>query len=368
MQLFRSVDRPNRRIRLRQHGMAHIAPSSEIPYHQLYIDGAWCAQDERLLASAPATGAPPAYVAGAGAADVDRAVAAARAVFDHGPWPHTPPEERSRILHTIADALEERALELAELETRDADATIRKTTYIDIPAGIEHLRTFAELARRHPYEPLPWIDMPSVLWDFVWREPIGVCGQIIPWNVPFLMAIWKIAPALATGNCVVIKPASLAPLSTIEIVRTIHETGLLPRGVVNLVTGTGARRGKRWSAIPAWTKLLLPAAPSGRFEDFTPGRDRCLSPLAGQHDRAFRCSALLLAVALRPQCRAVRCLLSVSMTLIFVAVWRAMEPHRVIWSHATRAVWTTNITKAYEMHEKRGCAAAPPSTQSGLIE
>lgn len=239
--------------------MAQIPPSSEIPYHQLYIDGAWCdaAQDERLLVSAPATGAPLAYVAGADAADVDRAVAAARAAFDHGPWPHTPPEERSRILHTIADALEERVLELAELETRDAGATIRKTTYIDIPAGIEHLRTFAELARRHPYEPLPWIDMPSVSWNFVWREPIGVCGQIIPWNVPFLMAIWKIAPALATGNCVVIKPASLAPLSTIEIVRTIHETGLLPRGVVNLVTGSGRAAGEALVSHPGVDKVAF---------------------------------------------------------------------------------------------------------------
>lgn len=220
---------------------------TDLPCYQLYIDGVWCDAEQGRTTTVyePATGLPLARVAGGTAADVERAVTAARQAFDHGPWPHTPPVERARILHALADALEERACELAELETRDVGATIRKTTYIDIPLGIDHLRTFADLARRHPYEPLPWIDMPGVSWNFVWREPVGVCAQIIPWNVPFLMAIWKIGPALATGNCVVIKPASLAPLTTIEIVRTLDETGLLPRGVINLVLGSGSEVGEQ---------------------------------------------------------------------------------------------------------------------------
>lgn len=232
---------------------------NDVPYHPLYINGHWCdaVDDRRFVTYEPATGEPLARIASGSAADVDRAVAAARAAFDHGPWPHTPPVERASILHTIADALEERTLELAELEARDVGATIRKTTYIDIPLGIDHLRAFAELARQHPYEPLPWIDMPSVSWNFVWREPVGVCGQIIPWNVPFLMAIWKIGPALATGNCVVIKPSSLAALTTIEIVRAIDETGLLPQGVVNLVTGSGAEVGERLVSHPGVDKVAF---------------------------------------------------------------------------------------------------------------
>lgn len=233
--------------------------SDQLAYYPLYINGDWCdaAQDRTFLTYEPATGAPLARVASASGADVAQAVAAARTAFDHGPWPHTPPDARSRILHAIADALEERTSELAELETRDTGATIRKTTYIDIPLGIEHMRTFAELARQHPYEPLPWIDMPSVSWNFVWREPVGVCGQIIPWNVPFLMAIWKIAPALATGNCVVIKPASLAPCSTCEIVRIIHETGLLPKGVLNLVLGSGNEVGTALVSHPGVDKIAF---------------------------------------------------------------------------------------------------------------
>ncbi|MBC8075735.1 MAG: aldehyde dehydrogenase family protein [Chloroflexales bacterium] len=232
---------------------------SDLPYHPLYIAGQWvdAADNERFTVMEPATGEPLATVALAGAGDVDRAVRAARAAFDHGPWPHNPPAERAQILHAIADALEARSAELAELEARDCGATIRKTTFLDIPFGIEHLRTFAELARRHPYEPLPWVDMPSVSWNFVWREPVGVCGQIIPWNFPFVMSIWKIAPALATGNCVVIKPATLAPLSTIALVRTIDALGVLPRGVLNLVQGEGVPTGEALVEHPGVDKIAF---------------------------------------------------------------------------------------------------------------
>ncbi len=239
--------------------MEHELTSHDIPYHQLYIDGTWrdASAGRTFTVYEPATGLPLANVASGSAADVDSAVAAARAAFDKGPWPHTAPAERANILHAIADALEEHTHELAELETRDVGATLRKTTYLDIPLGIDQMRTFAELARRHPYEPLPWIDMPSVSWNFVWREPVGVCGQIIPWNTPFLMAIWKIAPALATGNTVVIKPPTLAPLSTIAIVRIIHETGLLPRGTLNMVAGRGAEVGEHLVSHPDVDKVAF---------------------------------------------------------------------------------------------------------------
>jgi aldehyde dehydrogenase (NAD+) len=231
----------------------------DLPRYSLYIDGqpTDAADGAFMPVYEPALGEPMAYVARGSAADVDRAVAAARAAFDRGPWPHTPPHERARILHAIADALEERSAEFAEIETRNLGVPLRKSTFVDVPWAIEHLRTFAELARRSPYEPLPWIDVPSVSWNFVWREPIGVCGQIIPWNYPLLMAVWKIAPALAAGNTIVLKPASYTPLTALMLVETIHETGLLPRGVVNLVTGPGAAVGEAIAGHPGVDKVAF---------------------------------------------------------------------------------------------------------------
>lgn len=238
--------------------MSQTATTGDLPYHPCYIDGTWtdAASGAAFRVWEPATGQPLAVVAEASYEDVDRAVRAARHAFDAGPWPHTPAAERVGILLAIADALEAQTDELAELETRDSGATIRKTTFLDIPLGIEHLRTCAELARRHPYEPLPWIDMPSVSWNFVWREPVGVCGQIIPWNFPFLALMWKIAPALATGNCVVIKPSPLAPLTPLAVVRAIHNTGLLPKGVLNLINGDVAT-GEALVAHPGVDKIAF---------------------------------------------------------------------------------------------------------------
>jgi len=230
----------------RSNAMEHERTATDLAHHPLYINGAWCEASEgrTFLVTEPASGRPLATVADASAADVDRAVRAARAAFDAGPWPHTPPHERARILHAIADMLEERQFELAELESRDGGVPIRKTSYVDIPLGLHMMRIFAELARRSPYEPLPWNDFPAMSWNFVWREPVGVCAQIIPWNYAFCMAVWKIGPALATGNTVVFKPSSLAPLTTIELFRMIDESGLLPRGVLNLVCGPGAAAGE----------------------------------------------------------------------------------------------------------------------------
>jgi aldehyde dehydrogenase (NAD+) len=231
----------------------------DLPRHSLYIDGQWtdAASGACMPVNEPALGEPMAHVARGGAADVDRAVAAARAAFDRGPWPHTPPQERARILHALADAVEERTTEFAEIESRNLGAPLRKTMFVDVPWAVEHLRTFAELARRSPYEPLPWIDVPSVSWNFVWREPIGVCGQIIPWNYPLLMATWKIAPALAAGNTIVLKPASYTPLTALMLVEAIHATGLLPRGVVNLVTGPGGEVGEAIARHPGVDKVAF---------------------------------------------------------------------------------------------------------------
>jgi aldehyde dehydrogenase (NAD+) len=233
-------------------------PENDLPRYGLYINGRWTdASDGLMPVLEPALGQTMAYVGKGSAADVDSAVTAARQAFDRGPWPHTPPHERARILSRIADAIEERAAEFAEMEARNLGAPLRKTSFVDVPMAVEHFRAFAELARKHPYEPLPWIDMPSVSWNFVWREPIGVCGQIIPWNYPMLMAAWKLAPALATGNTIVLKPASNTPITALMMVEAIHSTGLLPRGVLNLITGPGAAVGEALAGHPGVDKVAF---------------------------------------------------------------------------------------------------------------
>src|SRR5215212_1773221 len=233
--------------------------SDDLPHYGLYIEGGWtdASDGATIPVNESALGRPMAYAANGGVEDVDRAVRAARTAFDNGPWPHTAPQERARILHAIADLMEEQSAELAELESRNLGVALRKSMFVDVPMAIEHFRTFAELARKHPYEPLPWTDMPSVSWNFVWREPIGVCGQILAWNYPLLFVAWKMAPALAAGSTVVLKPASYTPLTAIRLFELIHNSGLLPRGTINLVTGPGGEVGEAIARHPGVDKVSL---------------------------------------------------------------------------------------------------------------
>src|SRR5205807_9908974 len=119
-------------------------------------------------------------------------------------------------------------------------------------------RSLAEQALQIPwYEPLPWIDIPNVSWNFVQREPLGVCTGIVPWNFPIMMAVWKIAPAIAMGNSVVLKPSPLTPLTALLLARAIDETGLLPRGVVNVITGPGTDIGEELVGNPDVDKVAF---------------------------------------------------------------------------------------------------------------
>ncbi|PDV99308.1 aldehyde dehydrogenase family protein [Candidatus Viridilinea mediisalina] len=235
------------------------ATDVDLEAHGLFINGAWCAADaaRTFTVYEPATGQPLARCAHGSRADVDRAVAAARAAFDDGPWPHTPHYERAQILHEIAQLIEANAPELAELESRDGGVPLRATTFNDIPLGMHMMHVFAELARRSPYEPMPWNDFPTLSWNFVWRNPYGVCAQIIPWNYAFCMTIWKLGPALATGNTIVFKPSSLAPLSAIRLIKLIDESGLLPKGVLNMVTGSGPEVGEYLVGHPRVDKIAF---------------------------------------------------------------------------------------------------------------
>ena len=227
--------------------------------YQLFIDGAFTDAEsgETRATINPATEEPVAEVAVAGSPDARRAIAAARKAFDARTWSGMPVKERAKILMKIVERLQGRVDELAALESADAGATIRKTTLMDIPIGIEHFKALVELGERVPsYEPLPWVDMPAVSWNFVHREPLGVCAGIIPWNLPFMMAAWKIAPALVMGNTLVLKPASDTPLTALEIARVAAECGL-PPGVLNVVTGPGVEVGEELCTSPLVDKIAF---------------------------------------------------------------------------------------------------------------
>lgn len=175
----------------------------------------------------PATEAPLAEVAEAGDADVDRAVKAAKNAAKS--WAKTPPEHRSRYLYRIARILQERAREFATLETMDGGKPIRESRDVDVP-----------LAAAHFFYHAGWADKLDLAFPGVAQpEPIGVVGQVIPWNFPLLMAAWKLAPALACGNTVVLKPAETTPLTALRLAEVLQQADL-PPGVVNIVTGAGA--------------------------------------------------------------------------------------------------------------------------------
>jgi aldehyde dehydrogenase (NAD+) len=227
--------------------------------YQLYIGGKFvpAETEETRPTINPSNEEPIAQVPVATRADAKRAIEAARKAFDSRVWSGMPIKERAKIMLKIADILQSRQEELAQIESADAGATIRKTSMMDIPIGIEHFRALVELGARIPtYEPLPWIDMPAISWNFVNREPIGVCAGIIPWNFPFMMACWKIAPALIMGNTVVLKPASDTPLTALEVAKAAAEAGL-PPGVLNVVIGAGSVVGEELCVNPMVDKIAL---------------------------------------------------------------------------------------------------------------
>ena len=233
--------------------------NGKAPRYDLYINGQWrVPQAEQYRPTFdPATGEQLALVAQADIDDTRLAIQAARTAFDDGPWPSMSPGERSRVLHAIVDAIEEGQAEIADAEMHNGGCTWRKAYLMDIPVGLIHFRHFAKLADYEPLEPVPQITFPSLSYNIVRREPIGVCGQIIPWNFPFLMAIWKIAPALAAGNTIILKPATFTPLSALKLVEIIHQTGLLPPGVLNLVTGPGQVVGPELCTNPMVDKIAF---------------------------------------------------------------------------------------------------------------
>ena len=185
----------------------------------------------------PVTGARLCEIARSSAADIELALDAAHKAKDA--WGKTSPAERSKILNKIADRMESKAELLALVETLDNGKPIRETTFADVPLCIDHWRYYAGAIRAQEGS-LSEIDEDTVAYHY--HEPLGVVGQIIPWNFPLLMAVWKLAPALAAGNCVVLKPAEQTPLSILVLAEIIGD--LLPEGVLNIVNGFGVEAGK----------------------------------------------------------------------------------------------------------------------------
>ena len=220
-----------------------------------FIGGGWKApaQGRYFTDKSPIDGSTLCEVARSDAEDVERALDAAHAA--RAGWGRTAPAERARVLERIADRIEEHLELLAHVETRDNGKPIRETLGADVPLAAEHFRYFAGCIRAEEGT-LSEIDHDTVAYHF--REPMGVVGQIIPWNFPLLMAAWKMAPALAAGNCVVIKPASDTPMSLAVLMDLIGD--LLPPGVLNVVFGHGSEVGTPLAGSPRIAKISFTGA------------------------------------------------------------------------------------------------------------
>lgn len=201
---------------------------------QLFIDGSFeDGVSERSLVN-PATGEVLCKVSEADSKLVEKAIKAARQAFDHGPWPRMTAQERANVLFKLADKIDEHAEELAELETLNGGKPLREARY-DISDAAACFRYYAGLVTKPTGQTVD-VGAPSV--TQIVREPIGVCGQIIPWNYPLLMAAWKLAPCLAAGNTTILKPSEYTPLTVIRLAELLKEIDL-PNGVVNIVLGDG---------------------------------------------------------------------------------------------------------------------------------
>jgi phenylacetaldehyde dehydrogenase len=207
----------------------------------------------------PSTGEVLAHVAEGGAEDIDHAVRVARAAFESGPWSRITPSDRGRIIHRIGDLILEHADELAALETLDNGKPLAVARAADVPLAADLFHYMAGWATKIEGSTIP-VSVPYLpgaeFHAYSLREPVGVVGQIIPWNFPLLMAAWKLGPALATGCTVVLKPAEQTPLSALRLGEILLEAGL-PEGVVNIVPGIGETAGAALAAHPDVDKIAF---------------------------------------------------------------------------------------------------------------
>jgi acyl-CoA reductase-like NAD-dependent aldehyde dehydrogenase len=223
---------------------------------KMLIKGQWveAASGKTFETFNPANSKVLAKVVEGGQEDINRAVVAARKAFESGAWPRMSPSQRGRLLWKLADLIEQNADELALLETLDNGKPIKYSRSIDVPQAADHFRYFAGWATKLEGNTIP-VSIPN-MFTYTLREPLGVVGQIIPWNFPLQMAAWKLAPALACGNTVILKPAEQTPLTALRLGELICEAGF-PRGVVNIVPGFGETAGAALAAHPDVDKIAF---------------------------------------------------------------------------------------------------------------
>ncbi|WP_018717420.1 aldehyde dehydrogenase family protein [Arhodomonas aquaeolei] len=229
--------------------------------HGHYIGGEWVGASggERLPVHDPATGTVMTRVAGGQGADVDRAVSAARHAFEDAEWSRMRPVDRERLLFRLADAIEAHADELAEIESLDQGKAVGMARNLDLTMAVDFVRYMAGWATkidgRSVQPSVPYLpDQQFTGWTR--KEPVGVVGAIVPWNFPVLMAVWKLAPALATGCTAVLKPAEETPLSALRLAELAESVGT-PAGVINVVTGEGHTAGAALSGHPGIDKVAF---------------------------------------------------------------------------------------------------------------
>ena len=224
---------------------------------KLFIGGKWVpsATGKTFDTINPATGEVLARVAEGGDEDIDRAVSAARASFESGVWRDLPPTERARILWRVGDIIEERTMEFAQLDSLDNGMPINDALLFFVPLAASTFRYYAGWATKLDGA-TQQVSVPGSYLSYTIRQPVGVVAQIIPWNFPILMAAWKIAPALACGNSVVLKPSEETPLSALLLAEILQEAEV-PDGVVNVVPGLGEVAGARLASHPDVDKIAF---------------------------------------------------------------------------------------------------------------
>jgi phenylacetaldehyde dehydrogenase len=227
--------------------------------HKLLINGKWveAASGKTFPTYDPAKGEVLSEVAEGDAEDINRAVKAARAAFESGPWAKISPSERGRMIWRLGDLIEKHTEEFAQLESLDNGKPLKVARVADVPLTADHFRYYAGWATKIEGNTIPLGLAPQGKFHaYTLREPVGVVGQIIPWNFPLLMAAWKLAPALAAGCCIVLKPAEQTPLSALRLGELILEAGF-PDGVVNIIPGYGETAGAALAAHPDVDKVAF---------------------------------------------------------------------------------------------------------------
>jgi acyl-CoA reductase-like NAD-dependent aldehyde dehydrogenase len=232
-----------------------ISVKEALPPVRLFIGGEWCdaSSGETFPTVNPATEENIADVASGSRDDVGRAVEAARAAFDSGPWAEMSARDRGRLVHRLSTRMRERLEEFAILETADNGKPISESQHIDVPAAADVLEYYAGWADKIEGETVP---VSGEMFNYTLRGPVGVVAAIVPWNFPLLLSIWKIGPALAAGNTVIVKPASLTPLTALKLAQICEAVGL-PPGVFHAAAGGGSVVGQGLVEHPGVDKIAF---------------------------------------------------------------------------------------------------------------